>query len=107
MARRYKRLLIEESLLLELLKCNTLNGKYIQVPVDSVIPEGCNVISVDKDLRCNCIQVILEHPSFDEVPEWKEIPPYRDLGDMQVKVLKVDDLRGLSWFDKFKRFMLG
>ena len=105
--RRYKRLLIEESLLLELLKCNSLNGKCIQVPVNSVIPEGCKVISVDKDLRSNCIQVILEHSSFEEVSRWEEIPVYQDFENMQFKVLKVGDLKELNWFDKFKRFILG
>ena len=107
MARRYKRLLIEESLLLDLLKCNSLNGKYIQVPARSMIPEGCKVISVDKDLKCNCIQVILEHPIFREVSEQEEIPLYRDFVNAQVMVLKVDDLKELTWFDKFKRFILG
>ena len=107
MARRYRRLLITESLLLELLKCDSLNGKYIQVPVNSVIPEGCKVISVDKDLTTNCIQVILEHPIFEEVSGGEGIPLYQDFGNTQVRVFKVDNLEELNWFDKLKRFILG
>ena len=106
--RRFKRIIIAEDLLIDLLSCRSLNNEYVSIPVISTLPEDVKILSVDKDLSRNALSIIVEHESFDEVEAGREIPLLHGY-DIQFKTFKVSDLievDGSKWYNKLMGWLV-
>ena len=100
--RRLKRVIISEDLLIDLLSCRLLNSEYVSIPVSSTLPKDIKILSVDKDLARNALSIIVEHNSFDEVKDGREIPLLHGY-DIEFKTFRVLDLVEVErqkWYNK-------
>ena len=106
--RRLKRIIIAEDLLIDLLCCRLLNNKYVNIPVGSSLPEDVKILSIDKDLARNALSIIIEHNSFDEVKDGREIPLLNGY-DIEFKTFRVSDLVEVGrkkWYNKLMGWLV-
>ncbi len=71
--RRVKIFPIDERALLDMLTC-WKGGRFIQLPSAPRIPDGCEIVQAHHSWECRSLMVMLEHPSFEEVPPGQEPP---------------------------------
>lgn len=71
--RRVKIFPVDERALIDILSC-WKGGKFITLPNSPVIPDGCRFVSAHHSWECRALMVMLEHPSFPEVPDGAEPP---------------------------------
>ena len=106
--RRLKRIIIAEYLLIDFLSCRLLNREYVNIPVSSSLPRDIKILSVDKDLARNALSIVVEHHSFDEVEDGREIPVL-DKHDIEFKTFKVSDLIEVDqskWYNKLMGWLI-
>ena len=106
--RKLKRVIITENLLIDLLSCRLLNREYVSIPVSSSLPKDVKILSVDKDLARNALCVIIEHDSFNEVEDGREIP-LLDSYDIEFRTFKVSNLIEVTqskWYNKLMRWFV-
>lgn len=76
--RRVKLALIDQRDILHVLNAYGKNHEFLIVPIFPKLPEGYAVVGVAYSIRHMAFEVIIEHPSFDEVEPWHEIPFLED-----------------------------
>lgn len=81
--RRYKLLMVDPGLILQMLNWCTCPVGFYAIPITDDLPEGCVVRSVHTCWSSNSIQLLVEHASFSPVPRNCE-PPRIRLDDCRV-----------------------
>lgn len=71
--RRLKIFPIDERALVDMLGC-WRGAHFLQLPTGPQIPEGCKIVSAHHSWECRALMVMLEHESFEEVPDGTEPP---------------------------------
>ena len=91
--RRMKRLLVGEHQLLALLVgLGDRMPLAVRVARWPDLPTGCRLVGVHHDIYSRTFFFVLEHPSFEVVPDGELIPPL----DCEVTAVELDDVRAFS-----------
>lgn len=64
---------VDERALLDFLRC-WRGGNYVVLPVEPLIPPGCEIVRVWYSPERRAIAVMLSHPHFDPVPAGDPVP---------------------------------
>lgn len=64
---------VDERALLDFLRC-WRGGQYVVLPVEHLIPPGCEIVRVWHSPERRAIAVMLSHPHFEPVPAGESVP---------------------------------
>lgn len=100
--RRMKRLPVGEQQLLALLVgLGDRMPLAVRVAKWNDLPTGCRVVGVHHDIYCRTFFFVLEHPSFEVVPDGMMIPQL----DCEVTAVELDDVRAFPpTYTRFEEF---
>jgi hypothetical protein len=89
-SRRVKIISIDENLFVDVLNwcAESERGKFLCIPTCEAIPEGTEVVSVSANWSRRCLEAMITHPTFDEVPVGECPPVIPDLLKTEMRVIK-------------------
>lgn len=85
---RVKILRVEPNLLIGVLN-GMRGGMFCRLPVMEQIPEGTEVVSMHDDYRCRTLNLVVTHPSFEEVALGAEIPEIAEVGEIVLESIAI------------------
>lgn len=88
--RRLKYIAITPDIIVDILYNHSkyLDGRVI-IPIIEGLPENCQVIGVDYDFLIQAFRLVLQHESFEEVPDGEIIPKLGSIG-LEFRSVKIE-----------------
>lgn len=85
--RKLKIVRVDHHLIIDLLMSCKRN-RYVSLPICDDLPEGTDVVDVRENWRVRCLDILVTHPDFEDVPDGQEPPSvFMEYRVFQQKVL--------------------